>query len=99
MTHEELKDKVAQVFREAEPSYVIQTDFKVEVEEDTQGEIMTVHAFQMYDYLPLSFSILQKLSEIFGTTDFGVSQYERSGCETCDYGSCYSHTFTFKRGN
>ena len=55
------------------------------------GDTMTVEVSQMYEHLPLTFDTLMKLSVLFGTKDFTVNQWSHRGCETCDYGSNYTH--------
>lgn len=47
---------------------------------------------QMYGAPSLSFAMLKKLSEFFGTDHIDVDNYSRGGCETCDFGSAYGHT-------
>lgn len=47
---------------------------------------------QMYETTDLDFSTLMALSELFGTKQIDVDGYSQSGCESCDYGSCYGHT-------
>lgn len=47
---------------------------------------------QMYETTDLDFSTLLALSELFGTRQIDVDGYSASGCESCDYGSCYGHT-------
>jgi hypothetical protein len=46
----------------------------------------------MYESPELSFAMLCKLSELFGTKSVDVDNYSSSGCESCDYGSDYGHT-------
>ena len=45
----------------------------------------------MYESPNLSFAILMKLSELFGTEEIDVDDFAYGGCDTCDYGSCYGH--------
>lgn len=59
--------------------------------------IVNVEVSRMYEFLPLTFAHLKKLAVIFGTERFAVDQDSYKGCETCDYGSKYTHTFTFQR--
>ena len=61
------------------------------------GEIQ-VEVSRMYEYLPITFNVLMKLSEIFGTREFGTNQHSFNGCETCDYGCSYTHTFFIRKG-
>jgi hypothetical protein len=60
------------------------------------GDDVHVEVSQMYEYLPLAYKELKKLAELFGTDDFGVNQESAGGCETCDWGSRYSHEFTYQ---
>ena len=46
----------------------------------------------MYSAPSISFDILLKISELFGTTKINVDDYGYIGCESCDYGSQYGHT-------
>ena len=45
----------------------------------------------MYESPNLSFAILMKLSELFGTEEIDVDDFAYKGCDTCDYGSSYGH--------
>lgn len=47
---------------------------------------------QMYEYVGLNFAKLMKLSELFGTQEIDVDNYAQEGCESCDWGSSYTHT-------
>lgn len=47
---------------------------------------------QMYGAPNISFGMLKKLSDLFGTEKIDVDNYSRGGCETCDWGSAYGHT-------
>jgi hypothetical protein len=69
-------------------------DVKVEVREF--NDEIHVEVSQMYEHLPLTFDTLMKLSELFGTKEFTVNQWSYGGCETCDYGSKFTHAFTIK---
>ncbi len=41
----------------------------------------------------VNLSNLMKLSEMFGTEKIDVDNYANAGCDTCEYGSDYGHTF------
>ena len=52
-----------------------------------------VYVANMYSFVDLSFAQLLELSKFFGTVNLHVGDKDStSGCETCDYGSCYSYT-------
>lgn len=46
---------------------------------------------EQYRAPDLSYELLRKLAEHFGTEKIDVEDYSSSGCETCDYGSAYGH--------
>jgi len=49
---------------------------------------------QMYEKPDIElFPTLLALRELFGTEKINVDDYAQGGCETCDYGSDYGHTF------
>lgn len=51
---------------------------------------------KQYDYVDLTFEVLNELSEMFGTSKINIGQKSNSpGCESCDYGSEYSITLYF----
>lgn len=84
----QLKEQVAAVFADRDCSW---RDLDVAVYDG--GNYLNVTVSQMYEFLPLTFAHLQKLSEIFETKDFNVNNWSSEGCETCDYGSQYAHEF------
>lgn len=47
---------------------------------------------RMYSAPELTFQKLKALSELFGTDEINVDNYNIHGCETCDWGSDYGHT-------
>jgi len=64
---------------------------------ETEDEF-EVKVSQMYEYIfDIKFSTLEALSKIFHTKNFDVDHWAISGCETCDYGSQYTHVFTIKK--
>jgi len=91
MTYEEeLKTKVEKVF-DAE-----QYNHQVVTVQLWDGSV-TVEVTRMYEYVPFDFKKLKELSEVFGTEEFNVDGWHAHGCETCDWGSKYTKTFTFKK--
>jgi hypothetical protein len=50
----------------------------------------------MYEAPLLNFSVLKKLSELFGTDNIDVDDYAYGGCDTCDYGSNYGHEIAIR---
>ena len=70
-------------------------DPKVEI--TRSSGLVQIHAEQMYEYLPLTFKTLSALSELFGTKNIDeISRGAESGCESCDWGSCYAWTLEVK---
>ena len=60
-------------------------------------EIVQIHFENMYEYCPMSFQMLMKLSEFFDTKNINDDdRYHSNGCETCDYGSVYKFTLTIR---
>jgi uncharacterized protein (TIGR02996 family) len=47
---------------------------------------------KMYDAPAITLGLLQKLGNLFGTTQIDVDDYAQGGCESCDWGSDYGHT-------
>lgn len=66
------------------------TDAEISIRKLENGIEIDYH--QMYGAPSLSFAMLKKLSDLFGTDKIDVDNYGRGGCETCDYGSAYGHT-------
>ena len=69
-------------------------DVTVAVHGDGDGKVR-IEVSRSYSYLPLTFDILMKLSELFGTQEYTVNQWNSAGCATCNFGSVYAHVFTF----
>lgn len=59
---------------------------------------LSVKVIKMYEHVSLTFASLEALAEIFGTKDFTVDNWSARGCETCDFGSSYTHEFSVKKG-
>lgn len=55
-----------------------------------------VELYKMYDYFGINYQSLKKISEFFDTENIDVDQSSTRGCETCDYGFKYTHTFYIK---
>ena len=89
MTSEEIKKKVTEAFDST--GYI--SDLQVEVIGEPPKEYW-VTVSSMYEYISLNLKILKALAKIFKTEDFGVNNWASGGCETCDYGSKYTHEFT-----
>ncbi len=58
-----------------------------------------VEVSHMYDYVEVGFKQLIGLAKFFGTDRFEIDSNSFTGCETCDYGSSYTKTFTVKVSN
>lgn len=63
----------------------------VKVIENTNKKVR-VQISKMYDYVPLTFEILSKVSTFFDTMNINESRYHEDGCDTCNYGSNYEIT-------
>lgn len=89
-----IRDMVRGVFEEAarREDWSISEDFSVDVEISRKGN-MVVRVEDQYKFVPLSFSTIFDLAEVFGTKKFVVNNYDERGCSTCDYGSRYTHEF------
>ena len=61
------------------------------------GDWIMFTVSQMYEYLPMNLRIMTRLAEIIGTDKLKFDQDSSSGCETCDYGSSYSHNITVRK--
>lgn len=90
----ELGKKIYACFEGEDGVYDWQAVF-VDVEDS--GDHLTVLVWQMYEYLPMNFRIMQRIAEALGTTDFNVDKWSSGGCETCDYGSRYQHEIQVKK--
>lgn len=91
MTDQELIAAVEKVFEE--PGYTPHLDVIVETVDDGATKVVKVE--RMYSYVDLTFERTEALAGIFGTRNYVVDEWSREGCETCDYGSEYVHTFSF----
>jgi hypothetical protein len=68
-------------------------DFEFNVNVISQNEVeLTVS--QMYKFVDASLENLIALAELFETKNINMNNWSSNGCDTCDYGSCYSITFT-----
>lgn len=62
-----------------------------------EGDWIMFTVSQMYEYLPMNLRIMTRLAEIIGTDKLKFDQDSSSGCETCDYGSSYSHNIAVRK--
>lgn len=89
-TEEEIVEKVKEIWK---PEQYSNFKFKCHIDNDVIKLTLTT----MYEHLPLSFKHLKALSEYFGTDNINDDdRFSESGCETCDYGSCYGFTLTIR---
>ena len=52
----------------------------------------------MYDHpIEVSFGLLKNLSNLFRTDHLDVDDWSQSGCESCDWGSNYGHSFQLRQ--
>lgn len=90
----ELEIKIAEVFSSSnssvEPTAVIVTINPTNI---------TVVVTKMYEYVTVRLKELLGLAKIMNTDRFTVDEKLYDGCETCDYGSSYRKTFTFKQSD
>ena len=91
---EDIQKRVREVFQDDFGKY---DHADVVVSENAHA--IRVEVSKMYEHIELNFDKLLKLAEIFGTQNFKIKEWSNSGCETCDYGSSYVHTFTYEVGN
>ena|SRR3990172_7627530 len=68
------------------------TEDNPEVAVNFDGTKYTIKVSQMYEYVPLNFALLSKLSEFFDTKNINDSRYHTDSCDTCDYESNYEIT-------
>lgn len=55
---------------------------------------LVISVQKMYESpIVVNFALLKKISEKFKTDKVDVDDWGRGGCESCDYGSSYGHTF------
>jgi hypothetical protein len=54
----------------------------------------TITIAQMYEYVPVNFDMLYRLSDFFETRKINDTRYSSRGCDTCDYGSSYEVKLT-----
>lgn len=73
-------------------------DFDVtEVSLERLESKIKVTVSQMYEYVPVDFSVLKRIGEFFETDKVNGSEGDfYNGCETCDYGSSYEVTFVIE---
>jgi len=84
MKAEKVTERVMEIFDCAEKEITVRKSSKKKV---------VIEIKQMYEFVPCGFKQLKGLSELFGTDDINVDSDHFNGCETCDYGSSYEHTF------
>lgn len=59
-----------------------------------------IKAYSMYrNPINCNYELLKSLAELFRTTAINVDDYNMGGCETCDWGSSYGHTFNIEHPN
>lgn len=93
-TEQEIMDKVEKIYSKSYDFYVAApADVKVVVYRDSIG--ITLSA--MYGAPSLNLPILMEFAEFFETKNINDDdRFNRSGCETCDYGSEYGFTLTVR---
>ena len=87
-----IEDKVQEVWSEY-PGF---DEMKVEIAED--GSYVDITLSKMYSSPTCTFGQMAQLSQFFRTTSIGqVNDWQREGCETCDYGSDYGFTLRISK--
>lgn len=66
-------------------------DFAKSYTHPTLGVGFEIDFTKMYNAPELTFTMMKELSEYYGTDQIDFDEYSQSGCETCDYGSCYGY--------
>lgn len=70
---------------------------EAEISVATRGSAgLSVQISKMYEFVNLNFATLKKISERYGTDKIDVDDYAQSGCDSCDYGSSYTHTISIE---
>lgn len=71
-------------------------DLKITVDR-TSSSSLNISVAQMYEYVEVSFDVLEKLGNLLNTKNISIGDKENwGGCETCDYGSSYTVSFCVK---
>lgn len=90
-TAEEIQTFVESVWEKSGVSQPSNIKINVEVDE------IEITVSSMYSTPGLNFNILSQLSEFFKTRNINDDdRFGDSGCDTCDYGSCYGFTLTVR---
>lgn len=92
-TDEEITAKVHEVWNE-------NTYEKLNVEIRRNGNYIDIVMEKMYSAPILTFSKLHKMALYFDTMNVETeSEFNHSGCDTCDYGSSYGFTLRISDGD
>lgn len=69
-------------------------DLKVTIApiKNEKGSGFEIKISQEYEYVDMNFEILFNLAEYFGTKKIDIDNWSSRGCDTCDYGSSYTHS-------
>lgn len=67
----------------------------IEISRPTEDSLK-VEVKQMYSYVDCSFGRLKKLSDLLGTDEIDMNNWASKGCDTCDFGSCYTVAIDIK---
>jgi len=87
----ELPIKIKELFKDVDKDF---NKIEVKISDYAYPQI-DITISKMYGFVELSVKHLLRLADLVGTDEIKVNQYSHQGCETCDYGSSYEHTFTF----
>ena len=87
-TEQEIKAKAQELWPDVDEE---------EIKVGASSNLATIRVARMCEYPKLTFAQLMALSEFFETKNINDDdRYSSSGCETCDYGSCYEFTLTVR---
>lgn len=87
------EEKIEQLKKDVESAF----EKECEVSVTESGDYIYVRASAMFEHLPLNYRTLKELAVAFRTDNFDVNHYHVDGCETCDFGSSYTHEFSFRK--
>lgn len=85
------------VYNGSKVERVEQPVFDIKKVTDARGAGWNIGVSMMYEAPQLTFEILKKLANFFGTDRINDDdRFSMDGCETCDYGSEYGYTLTVR---
>lgn len=96
---EQLKELIISYFEEInKKEYIGLWDFSVEIV--NFDNYFNIILSKMYNYVPINFDFLKLMADYCNTDDISETGKDHyNGCETCDWGSKYSISFTIKNSD